>query len=85
MKLILGGTRSSCATGGAPSCFHLFAARHYCVSRNVVYGAWKRRFGHNFPGMLIPFFAGVDYMPSKTYQKETGRYEERARQGVFLG
>ena len=57
VAVILAGTRSLCVTGGAPSCFYLFAARHYCVSRNIVYGAWKKRFGHEFQGKLIPFFA----------------------------
>ena len=39
----------------------------------------------DFPGLVIPFFAGVDYQPSATYQAATGRVEGRLRKGVFLG
>ena len=84
VKVLLGGTRVNLLRG-APNCFYIFGADHYAMSRNILYGGYKRLWGEDFPGLVIPFFAGVDYQPSATYQAATGRVEGRLRKGVFLG
>ena len=85
VKLILGGARIKLDTGGAPICFYIHAAMHFCMIRNVTSGAWKRRHGHQFPGLLIPFFAKVRYYPAATFQRPSNHYENKTRIGVFVG
>ena len=85
VKILIGATRTKLEVGGAPICFYIHAAMHYCMMRNILSGAWKRMHGHDFPGLRIPFFSKVTYMPSPIYQRATQRYEPPTRVGVFVG
>ena len=85
VQVVLAATRTKLEVGGAPRCFYIHAAMHYCMMRNILSGAYKQVHGHEFPGLKIPFFAKVRYQPSSTYARPPQRYEPPTRVGVFVG
>ena len=56
VKIVLGDIGTKLLTGGAPMCFQLFGASHYCMTRNIECGGWKRLHGKDFPGLRIHGF-----------------------------
>ena len=79
VRLVTNGARVALETGGAPNCFWPFAARHYCMTRNIrmVKGdsAWNKRTGKgHFTGPRIPFFHRIQFFPSPTSTNVESRW-----------
>ncbi len=85
---ILAGLRTALVEAGHPACFWSYAGPCYCHHENITYneelGAspWFLRHGSEFPGMAIPYGAGVYFKPEKHVPPKAA---PRMSYGVFLG
>ena len=91
---MLAGARALLVQAGLPSGFWPLAVQCYCHLENVSLqekegdpagtSPWFRRHAEHFPGMQIPFGAGVYYLPSGL-RNLSSNADPRMRYGVFVG
>ena len=84
------GLTTRMENGGAWPWFWEFAGAHFAHSCNIdttkELTPWEDRHKKGpFQGPQIPFFAGVDYLPPKSYQRLLPMADTKAVPGVFLG
>ena len=84
------GARAALEHAGLPSCFWVYAIRHWCHMHNVEVtngdSPWNKR--HNkgqFQGPLIPFGSTVDFLPRAETVRALPKFEPRAMVGLFAG
>ena len=86
------GTSACIVQSGLNEDWWDYATECYCFLRNVVdllidgETAWKKRFGVDFDGPLIPFGAEVFYKPnSKEDIKRTPKFGNKLLPGILVG
>ena len=90
VRKVIEGARTMLEQAGLPSCFWIFAVRHWCFMDNTEVrdgeSAWNGRHlkGH-FAGPRLPFGCLVDFLPRPDTVKAMPKFEPRANQGILVG
>ena len=90
VRAVIDGARAGLEHAGLPSCFWVFAIRHWCFQHNVEVtdgdSPWNRRHGQGqFQGPLLPFGCTVDFLAKAETVKALPKFEPRASVGIFVG
>ena len=90
VRKVVEGARTILEQSGLPSCFWIFAVRHWCFMHNVrvVNGEspWNSRHqGGHWSKSLIPFGARVDFLPKPDTMKALPKFEPRGQPGILVG
>ena len=87
-QLVEGGTATCVIEAGSPTADWPFAAKVFCHHHNVKdFGegtAWKKAFGEEVAGKLIPFGATVLFKPSPTRRMHS-KFRPKGILGIFAG
>jgi len=90
VRRVVEGARALLEHAGLPSCFWVFAVRHWCFMHNVKVteggSPWDLRHGRgNFQGPKYPFGCTVDFLPKPEAVKAMPKFEPRATVGIIVG
>ena len=90
VRSIVEGARALLEKAGLPSCFWIFAVRHYCLMHNTRTptngeSPWLRRFGEEFGGKRLPFGSLVNFLPKPETVKALPKFEPRGQAGILVG
>ena len=85
------GTACTLVQSGFDEAWWGEAMKCFCFLKNVIdqtseETAYKRRFGYDFAGPLIPFGAHADFLPSSKADKaRVHQFGSKMLQGIFVG
>ena len=90
VRKVVEGARTILEQSGLPSCFWIFAVRHWCFMHNVRVtngvSPWNSRHqGGHWLKSLIPFGARVDFLPKPDSVKALPKFEPRGQPGILVG
>ena len=91
-RIEIRGCKVSLEQAGAPLCFWPYASEHVSLSRNIYptpkcpNSPYCEKFEEQFPGLRIPFFARIKFIPVKPLAKAKNVHKcaPAMQWGVFL-
>jgi hypothetical protein len=88
VQTVVHGTRTVLEQAHAPLEWWIYAVRHFSWSYNIVERngncPYRRRFGKDFAGPIIPFGARVNFLPDGPLNERRSKWATRTMIGVFL-
>ena len=90
VRKVVEGARTLLEQAGLPSCFWIFAVRHWCFMHNTAshlgVSPWDSRHGKgHFVDPRLPFGCMVEFLPSPGAVKSMAKFEPRSNQGILVG